>query len=505
MTGVFAVRVRDKATGAYITPGLAQMSATAPSPTTPYESGSVAPRLKRWTGHYSGPNTSLTANLGTLRSRSRDRRRNDGIADLAVEIKASHIVGTGIRPQWDTGDAGLNAELADLFEEWTDESDADGRLDFYGQQRLATVAMAEAGDCFVRMRARREDDGLSVPLQIQVLEAEYCPLEKTEVRGGGWIQNGVEFDAIGRRVAYWMYRDHPNDQIRVYTGDQLVRVPAEDVAHLGVVRRPGLVRGEPWLTRALVKLYEVDQVDDAMVMKTKISNLFAGFITPDATGKFAWQEDPDSGGVSLAPVEPGMVQVLNPGDKLDWNSPPDIGTNYQPFMTQQMQRIAASAQVLYEQLSGDYSKVNDRTWRAAMSEFKRHVEWLQHMIVVFQMCRPIVRRWVDYAVLSGAIRPPKTIRASRLQRPLWIPQAWAYINPVQDVEAKEMEVRAGFTSRKRIVNEAGYDVEKVDREIAADNARADDLGLSLSSDPRRDAKAKAVAVPDENKPPTSAP
>jgi len=36
-----------------------------------------------------------------------------------------------------------------------------------------------------------------------------------------------------------------------------------------------------------------------------------------------------------------------------------------------------------------------------------------------------------------------------------------------------------------VVSEQGYDAEAIDREIAADNARADQLGLEYDSDPRR--------------------
>jgi hypothetical protein len=35
------------------------------------------------------------------------------------------------------------------------------------------------------------------------------------------------------------------------------------------------------------------------------------------------------------------------------------------------------------------------------------------------------------------------------------------------------------------INETGMDEEEVDRQIARDNARADELGLVLDSDPRR--------------------
>ncbi len=45
--------------------------------------------------------------------------------------------------------------------------------------------------------------------------------------------------------------------------------------------------------------------------------------------------------------------------------------------------------------------------------------------------------------------------------------------------------RAGFISRSEAISTFGYDAEKIDREIAADNACADALGLAFDSDPRK--------------------
>ena len=42
------------------------------------------------------------------------------------------------------------------------------------------------------------------------------------------------------------------------------------------------------------------------------------------------------------------------------------------------------------------------------------------------------------------------------------------------------------------MSELGYDAEEIDAEIAADNERADNLGLILDSDPRKVAKTGAV-------------
>jgi capsid protein len=85
---------------------------------------------------------------------------------------------------------------------------------------------------------------------------------------------------------------------------------------------------------------------------------------------------------------------------------------------------------------------------------------------------------MDMAMLSGALFLPDYAKRRReYQRTRWVPQGWAYIQPVQDVQAKILEVNAGFGSRSEMVLRTGYDAETVDLENAADAARARLLGL----------------------------
>jgi hypothetical protein len=72
-----------------------------------------------------------------------------------------------------------------LWLAWTDEADADGLTDFYGLQAMVAREMFVAGECFVRLRPRRAEDGLLVPLQLQMLQSEMLPFEKTEDLGDG--------------------------------------------------------------------------------------------------------------------------------------------------------------------------------------------------------------------------------------------------------------------------------------------------------------------------------
>ena len=80
-----------------------------------------------------------------------------------------------------------------------------------------------------------------------------------------------------------------------------------------------------------------------------------------------------------------------------------------------------------------------------------------------------------------------------------MPQGWSYLHPVQDVQARRMEVRAGFTSRSEVALRQGYDAELIDAENAADIARADDLGLAYDSD----ARANPAAPTARTNPPIS--
>lgn len=472
------VRFKIKGTQVYV----------APQASAAYDAAGRGRRGRAWTPGRYGPNLVLLGSADQLQRRARDAIRNAGYADTAVEVLVNNIIGTGIKPKFATPDAGLNRELNQLWQDWTDEADADGAFDFYGMQAVAVRSMVESGETFMRFRPRRAADGLTVPLQLQMLESEFCPLDKNETTGAGEIRMGIELDAIGRRAAYWFYRQHPDDRSLARPAEGLlpVRVPAEGVAHLRQMRRPGQLRGEPWLTRALIKLKDLDVYDDAELVRKKTAALFAAFITrpsPDtdddnpAIGEVPDSEDAD--GSPIATLEPGTVQLLEPGEEVKFAEPADVGGQYDAFMAWQLRGIAVNAGILYEQLTGDYSKVNDRTWRAAVGEFRRRITALQHNLVVFQFCRPVGEQFLNAAYASGVIAPPAGMTDREARKVLWVPQAWPYLNPLQDVQANKMARDAGFMSSKQIIAERGDDIEDVYREIAEEQAEEEALGLNF--------------------------
>ncbi|WP_010490764.1 phage portal protein [Pseudomonas sp. S9] len=457
-----------------------------------YEGAGTGRRAQGWDAPEGALNAVALPALPALRKRSKAAVRANPYAYSAISKRVSNIIGTGITPRASIKDADLRAALRQLWEDWTDESDADGLSDFYGQQALIARMVEETGECFVRMRYRRPEDGYAVPLQLQVLAAEYVPLDRNfRTRSGNTVRAGIEFNAIGQRVAYWMHGMHPGDVFSgAYGYNALHRIPADQVLHIFEPTEGGQLRGVPRLAPVLLRLKSLDSYDDAVLFRQEVSNLFAGFITRKATEGTQPEIDPltgvpvvvDRDGAPLVGLEPGSMQELMEGEEVTFSDPPDAGGTYVDFMRQQLQAAAVGVDLPYELLSGDMGDISDRVLRVLLNDFRRRIEQLQFSVYVFQLCRPVRAAWMDTAVLSGAIAlPDYAARRREYLRTRWIPQGHPYIHPVQDVDGKLKEIKGGLASRSEHVLRTGYDAELIDEENAQDNQRAAGLGLTYDS------------------------
>jgi capsid protein len=135
-------------------------------------------------------------------------------------------------------------------------------------------------------------------------------------------------------------------------------------------------------------------------------------------------------------------------------------------------------------------KGNFSNSRLALIEFRRRVSAWQHSVMVYQLCRPVYARWMDVAVLSGAlVLPDYEANRSRLLTAEWLPTKWDWVDPLKDANAE-------LKSRTQAIAERGYDAEQVDREIAAEHARERALGLDFRR-PGSPAQGASETVPYE--------
>ena len=233
-------------------------------------------RLRGWLPPLENINSLVASGGPRLLARSRELVVTNGYAANACEAFASNLAGDGIKPSSLIEDPVLRDRVQRLWLAWTDEADADGLTDFYGLQAMVAREMFVAGECFVRLRPRRAEDGLLVPLQLQLLQSEMLPFDATETApNGNRIRCGIEFDAIGRRQAYHFRRRHPGDSTdQGMVTSETVRVPAEEVLHIYRPIDAGQIRGLPHVAPAMVRLPATPEGIDALLSLWPIFEAF---------------------------------------------------------------------------------------------------------------------------------------------------------------------------------------------------------------------------------------
>lgn len=477
---------------------MARRKTRQPNPTSPtstispatfkalYDAAGFGRRMKGWNPPSTGPNKAVVG-LQNIRNRARDASRNDWSGESAVQKWTTNLVGIGITPRFKRiQDKKRKEEITDLWNDFVAKSDADGILNYYGQQTLAVRSWLESGEVFVRRRYRRTNSGLPVPMQVQLIESDFVPALDADtwvgLPKGNIIRSGIELDKNGQRVAYWVHKFHPGDGTTQIGSQDLVRVPAEDIRHVFEPKRPGQLRGVPVMASVLARLRNINDYDDAVLERQKLSNLFVAFITRTMPGVDADLDiDPLTnmpiewaGGEPLAGMQPGLTQELDPGQDVKFANPPEAGTTYSDYMRTSHLGTAAAAGIPYEVFSGDIANVSDRTLRVIIQEFRRFAEQRQWQIIIPMFCQPVVEWFADAAALIGGITADEVKDVKRAEH---APHGWQYIHPVQDPQGKALEVQSGFRSRSSVIAERGDDPEAVDDERAADREREKSLDL----------------------------
>lgn len=461
----------------------------------------------------------LTARAGpTVTARARWFCRNNAYGINAVDWWSNTVIGSGISPSWNLESANLKKKMREAWDDWTDEADAEGLTDFYGIQRRACREVFIAGEVFIRLRYRRPEDGLTVPLQLQMLPSEMLDPNDTRVlAGGNVVKQGIEFDLIGRRVAYWFYRVHPSDAGSL--AGMKTRVPAAEVVHILDPVEAGQIRGLSRFSNVTAALFTLDAYDDAELERKKTAALFAGFIkraaVDDTDLPVAGETEGVNAGGSLvggqyddtalvAGLEAGTMQVLNPGEDVSFSEPADVGGSYENFQYRTLLRIAAGLGVPYFALTGDLARTSYSSARVQQVDTKKRVDAYQWSVVIFGMCRPVVTAWLTQAALSGAVvgfsaeayaRRPKVY-----QRIRWMTPPWLWVDPLKDMQADKMAVDNGFKARSDVIEANGFDAAETDRRIAADRKREQELGLAFPQ-PKDGAPPPADPPADGEDPP----
>lgn len=437
-----------------------------------YEGAATGRRTQNWYRVTTDANAAIGPSLAYLRNAARDLVRNNPYAESALSTIVDHTVGWGI----------VASTPHAVWEQWTTTTaiDADGRHDLAGLEKLVMRTVVESGEVLVRRRARRLEDGFPLPVQLQVLEPDFLDTTKdtASLPNGGQIVQGVEFDALGRRAAYWLYRSHPGSTVSVtsttFSGASS-RIPASDVIHIFKASRPGQVRGPSWFAPVLLRFKDFDEFEDATLMKQKIAACLA-VITSDVDGSaqpLGTADDTESPAVDS--LEPGMIMNVPPGRDITVVQPPAV-TDYQNFSKTTLRAIATGLGVSYEDMTGDYEGLPFSAARMSRLRHLAHVDDWRWRLLVPQFLNPVWGWAMEAADLMGLTIAPATE---------WTVPPLPMIEPDKEGLAIQRNIRTGITTLSEEIRARGYNRDQFLDELQEDFKELDRRGLVLDCDPRK--------------------
>ena len=453
-----------------------------------YEAASTSDRTKGWITSSSSADYEIVPALLRLIFRSRDLIRNNPYALKGRRAIVSHVIGSGI-----TGEPEEPA-LKEHWKEWAESMscDFDDHNDFYGLQTIATTTIVESGSCLVRRIWREPDENNPIPLQIQLLEPDHIDFQLTKnLPDGGYIKQGIEFDKDGKKIAYWIFKEHPGEKgIILNKSWKSIRVPKEDIKHIFFKERPGQNHGVPWLSVIAILLRDFAEFEDAQLVRQKIAACYAAFVRD--------LEMPENIGGErklIEKISPGRIEILPPGKDIVFANPPGVDGNGE-FIKSLKQAIASGLGITYENLTSDLSNVNFSSARIGQQQENRMVEQWRWQMIIPEFCDTVWAWFYIACEVAGIIGYKK--KPGRIE---WTPPKREFIDPIKEVDAMKNAVRAGFKTQSEAIRECGYDPERFFEEYANDLKRLDELGIKLDTDPRNPLKESVKQKEDEESKP----
>jgi lambda family phage portal protein len=451
-----------------------------------FDAGAMDRRTGNWTTLNESSNRELRYNLRNLRGRSRALVNNNEYAARFVDLCSQNIVGPeGVQLQprgkganGEPDDAN-NDQIAEAWEAWGRKGicTLDGMLTWEDAQHVLIECVARDGEVLIRPvigTAAGNDFGFA----IQIMEADYLDdlYYQTNDSSGAGVFMGVEVDKVGRVIAYYILSYNPADY--GYAGNAgRARVPAADLLHVFTPRRGQQRRGVPWMNASMLSLYQLGDFKESELTATRVAAGKMGFFKSNAEGAAPMgADDEDDNEAPIMEVEPGTFERLPFGwdvSTVDWHHP---NVAFEQFVKSCLRGSAVGVGVGYNELAGDLENVNYSSLRegrlSTVDLWRKRQRWFRDWV-----CQPIYERWLDMAILTGAIDLPAR-KAQAFRYPKWVARGWDWVDPEKESLSNRIDLALGLTTRTRILAKKGDDFDDVIEELAAEGTAMIALGLN---------------------------
>lgn len=515
---------QDKRTGLYLPDGV------RPQASGYSEAGASITRraLRDFKARSGSPNEDIDWNNYTLRQRGRMLYMGAPLATSAINTNRTKVVGIGLtlKPAIDRETLGLSPEAAKEWERhtkaefrlWSDRKDAcdaTGVNNFDALQQLALTSWLMSGDVFPLLKRRQPDRIRPYSLRVHLVEADRVRTP-SEYGGGSFyrltvgenpntrnrIFDGVEVDASGMVVAYYVHSTYPweftrtqNEWTRVEAYGQKTGLP--NILHVMSSERPDQYRGVTYLAQVMEPLLQLRRYTDSALMMALVQSFFtAWIITKSNPNEIPFNETGDGlvGVPGANPTETprgeneygmsaGTINVVPEGEDVRFGNPTMPVASFDTFVKTFCKLVGAGLGIPYDVLVKEYNSSYSAARAAlldAWEEFRMRRKWF-----VDDFCQPIYEVWLAEAVARGRITAPgffddPLIRAAWCSAQ-WIGPVQGSLDPLKEATAAVLKIQHGLkTHEQATMEDSGGDWDANVEQLAAENEKLAAVGGVVS-------------------------
>jgi lambda family phage portal protein len=448
-------------------------------------------------------NADLLPDLPVLRQRSRDLERNAPLATGAINTNVTTVIGGGlkVKPTIMRDMLDITDEQADEFEKqakalfsmWAKSSNCDlsRKQNFYDSQDMVYRSVLVSGDiCVITPSLGRAGDPFK--LKLQFIEADRLEnpnfLTDTDKLAGG-----IELDANGAPLFYYFLKQHPGT-IEGIGSREYIKVRAfgaqtgrKMVLHVFDRKRPGQVRGIPYLAPVIELVKQLTRYTEAEVMAAVVSGMFTVFIKSDTNSQLSpFQPDDETGSQSSDDdykLGNGAIVQLDGNDSIETANPGRPNTAFDPFVLAVLRQIGVALEIPYELLIKHFT-ASYTAARASVMEAWRYFT-KRRSFIVNEYCQPVYEAFIDEMVATGRLKAPDyfkdpLVRAAYLGAE-WIGRPQGQLDPLKEGNANQLSVEHGWKTNEQVTSElTGGEWETNIRQRAKEN----DLKAELMTAPQ---------------------
>lgn len=445
-------------------------------------------------------------------ARSRDVGRNDGVGASA----SMRVVNAAVGYRWDFTSKPNWRALGITYEaarELGSQIDAAWEMYAYGIHFAPDAERTRTFGQLLRLSAAHIfNDGEMVgliewagdePTRFQTRLRVVDPDRLSNPNGlpdSATLRGGVEKNAIGIPVRYWIREGHPTD---LGATPNMTWTPWEryatnlgrpQVLHAFDSLRAGQTRGVTRFASVLKLFRSLSKYTDKTLEAAALNALFLGFVKSNA-GPSAVKEGFEAEDVAAFagerndfykdnPVEVDGVQmpVLGLDDEVQMQTTARDTSGFDGFTRSILRLIAAALGVTYEELSMDFSQTNYSSARAALL-----IAWKETLalrgLIEQQIAWPFFAAWLEEAFDNGTLSipagaPPFHDAIDAYVEGRWRGPGRGHIDPTKEIAAAAARMEAGITTMEdECADYDGSDWEEKLEQQARVIARRRDLGL----------------------------